>query len=251
MDLALQSLERQTYKAFEVIAVDDCSTDSTKDILKNWKTQLPINIIQGPGAGIGAALQSGFAQCQGEFIARFDADDICLPNRLQHQVEKLGKNQHLGLIGSSVDCIDKNGSFLFKRNFPFSDNAIKKTLFFKNPFCHGSIMVRKDCLQIVGGWSPCRKVVEDYELWFRFLKHFQCENEETVLLKYRVHPDSDSISKRNQYDRRALTTRFVALQKGQVSLIYASFLPFIFVWAYLPHKMLRYIGARFFTKTRG
>lgn len=251
MDLALQSLERQTYKAFEVIAVDDCSTDSTNEILRTWKNQLPIKIVQGLGTGIGAALQSGFAQCQGEFIARFDADDICLPNRLQHQVEMLVKNHHLGLVGSSVDCIDINGAHLFTRKFPQSNSAIKKLLFFRNPFCHGSIMARKDCLQIVGGWNPCRKVVEDYELWFRFLKHFQCENEETVLLKYRVHPDSDSISKRNQYDRRALTTRFVALQKGQVSLIYASFLPFIFVWAYLPHKMLRHIGARFSTKIRG
>lgn len=238
LETALQSLERQTYKSFEVIAVDDCSTDATNNILQNWKNQLPINIIQGPGAGIGAALQSGFAKCQGEFIARFDADDICLPNRLQHQVEKLEKNQHLGLIGSSVDCIDKNGSFLFKRNFPLSGNAIKKTLFFRNPFCHGSIMARKKCLQAVGGWSPCKEIVEDYELWFRFLKRFQCANEDVVTLKYRVHPDSDSVSKRVEYDHRALATRLLALRNGQVSRMYAIFLPLLFVWAYFPKKAL-------------
>ena len=192
---ALGSLTAQTLVDFQVIAVDDGSTDGTRQLLETWATQdKRIQLVSQAHQGIVVALNLGIDLCQAEYIARMDADDLSHPARFTRQAEFLDQHPEIALVGSQVrgyppDQIREGFSvYMDWQNALLSDQEIRREIFVESPLAHPSVMMRTVDLLEVGGYQE-HGWPEDYDLWLRFYlagKYFAKLPE--VLLDWREHP---------------------------------------------------------------
>ena len=136
---SLESLRVQTYQNFEVIIINDGSTDRTLSLINECQDER-FKVFSFSNGGVAAALNRGLRKAQGKIIARMDADDISLKNRLEKQVELL--NEGYDIIGCDYSIIDEDGLVIKTVNVPKRDNAIKKKIYYGPPFAHGSIMAK-------------------------------------------------------------------------------------------------------------
>ena len=190
---AVNSLLAQTYPYFELIAIEDGSTDKTGDILREYqardsRVRLFYHEIS---EGVVASLNEGCGKCCGEFIARMDSDDIAAPDRFEKQLRFMTEHPEVSACGSAVALIDENDHILGHRQYPQQDVAIRQRLFYANPMAHPSVMLRKEHLKQLpyvydSAW-PC---VEDYELWFRLSQCGKLCNLPEILLSYRISGQS-------------------------------------------------------------
>jgi len=185
---SLDSIINQTYKNWKLLIIDDCSTDKTSDILKNYvnydnRISFTKNFFQ---KGLTENLNNLIKQSKTQLIARMDSDDISLSTRLEKQVEFLNLNSNISVVGSNAFCIDKNDLHVFNSNFPLNDYDIKKELIYKNVFYHSSIMMRKSFLEEMNFYNTDFKKCQDYELWLRGIHTHQYANIAENLIKYRV-----------------------------------------------------------------
>ncbi len=170
---ALNSLVRQTFTAWELIAVDDGSDDSTPSILAKAAQSDPrIRIIHRSGGGLVTALNTGLAACRSQLVARMDGDDICHPRRLESQVAYLDSNPDIGLVACNFRHFPrrhlKQGMLAYEtwQNGLYNHDLILRDRFVESPFVHPSIVTRRSLINSVGayrdmGWP------EDYDLWLR------------------------------------------------------------------------------------
>ena len=191
---AIDSILRQTFKNFEFLIVDDGSTDSSADIVR-LSDDPRIRLVQnGENIGLIRSLNKGLKLAKGEYIARMDADDISLPERLEKQVRFLDENIKVGLVSSSINKIDETGKEVGVWKLSSSNDIIKQNLLKGlNQFSHPSSMFRKKCIERVGGYRERFKMAQDYDLWLRVAEEFEVANIEEPLCKYRIRPDSISI----------------------------------------------------------
>jgi len=169
---AITSLERQTFEEFEVIAVDDGSSDETGTILDQISDPR-LRVIRIPHSGLIPALNAGLSQCQGELIARMDADDVCHPERLRLQSEFMAAHPEVGVCGCLVrsfprSCV-KPGFLKYESwlNSLIAHEEIARDIFVESPLAHPSVMMRADALRALGGYRDMGWP-EDYDLWLRF-----------------------------------------------------------------------------------
>ena len=181
---SIESILKQTYKNFEFIIINDGSTDNSKKIIQNYLIDRRIKFYSLKKKGIVACLNYALKKSHGNYIARMDADDISLPDRIKKQVNFLNHNRGHHLVGSQAKYIGEI-NFFFKL-VHFSSNDCKASIIFKNPFIHSSIMVRKKTITSLGGYLNFFKS-EDYELWSRLLKKHKGANLHENLIKYRIH----------------------------------------------------------------
>ena len=165
---ALYSLINQTYSDFEVIAVDDGSTDGSGEMLDRFSQKDPrIRVIHQQNAGsLGKTLNKALEFAQGKYIARQDADDASHPSRLENQVRYMDSHPIVGLCGTWNWHIDSQIGPIFSSEIP--DNHYLLLSFLKkkiNPFIHGSVIFHKDLINKVGGYRG--SLVEDFDLWLR------------------------------------------------------------------------------------
>lgn len=182
---ALESLAMQTYRNFEVIAVDDGSTDGSSEILRSQSRRWPwLRGVQQSNAGVAAALNRGLAECRGAFIARMDADDLARPNRLARQLTFLRDHPDVGVCGSYAMTLGERRPR--KLRYGVSDQVLRSRMVFGCALAHPTVMMRRSVLETEPG--PYAGRFEDYDLWLRLLRRteFACIPE--VLLDYRVHP---------------------------------------------------------------
>ena len=163
-------INAQTFNDYEVIAVDDGSTDNTLDMLQQWaKNNHRIRVLSRKNGGLTSALNWAISVSRGRFIARHDADDVSAPDRLQKQVEFLRKNKEIILAGSwTVEFVADGTPTVYYRP-PTSHAFIKKCLLQgDNPLVHGSIMFRKGIFnRLASGYRF--KFCQDYDLYLRLL----------------------------------------------------------------------------------
>jgi len=171
---AVESLLRQTFLEFEIVAVDDGSTDGSAAILDDLARDDPrIRVLHLPHAGLVPALNAGIAECRADLIARMDADDVCHPERLRLQVEFMRENPDVSVCGCLVRSFPRNdvkGGFLRYEawlNSLLAHEEIARDIFVESPLAHPSVMMRAPDLREIGGY---RDLVwpEDYDLWLRF-----------------------------------------------------------------------------------
>lgn len=166
----LGSLIVQSHTNFEVIAVNDGSTDGSLEILHKYAAfDSRIKVIDKKNEGIVKTLNTAAATASGEFLARIDADDIATPKRFERQVIELLEHPKCVLVASSFDVINEEGEFLYHDAVPTLQKDIMTAMLYRNPIAHGSIMMRKDAFDKAGGYSPDCGPTEDYELWSRLL----------------------------------------------------------------------------------
>jgi glycosyltransferase involved in cell wall biosynthesis len=192
---AVDSILAQTLADFELILVDDASTDGTRAILVSYSDPRIRALYNPSNLGQSATRNRALAAARGKYIAVLDADDIALPTRLEKQGEWLDSHPQVGLLGGYAVTIDDLGN---ERDCaPTDDTELKWRLLSGNPFIHSSVMIRKSVLDQSGGYSneECirRAFVEDYELLSRLNRLAPAAVLPEVLVKYRIHAEGASI----------------------------------------------------------
>jgi glycosyltransferase involved in cell wall biosynthesis len=173
IDEAVESLFDQTYANFEVVAIDDGSTDDTAIKLETWmKRDGRLRLVRQENTGIIGALNLGLEHCKGEFVARMDADDRCHSDRFQAQVDFLRQHHDLDLVSCLVEGFPKDSVregfriYLDWLNRLTTPAAIAREIFIESPLVHPSIMARRNAIFQAGGYQE-HGWPEDYDLWLR------------------------------------------------------------------------------------
>jgi glycosyltransferase involved in cell wall biosynthesis len=170
---ALDSIFRQTLTEWELVAVDDGSTDGTLSILSEAAhIDSRIHIIRREGGGLVAALNDGLSCCHAPMLARMDGDDICHPKRLELQAAYLDANPECGLVACSFRHFPRTGlkqgmlAYETWQNKLITHNLIMRDQYVESPFVHPSIMTLRKIIERIGGYHDCGWA-EDYDLWLR------------------------------------------------------------------------------------
>jgi len=186
---AIDSMLQQTFADFEFIIVDDGSTDRSAGIIRSYSDPR-VKLVQQENRGLSAALNAGLRLAQGRYIARMDADDISMPNRLAMQYQFLESHPGCVAVGSNVMLIDSQGNYLYTSDQPRDWDEIRRLLP-RTPFYHSSTMFRKDAaLQCGGYFEPIRHYFEDIVFFNRLVRIGELRNLQTPLVKYRLVPSS-------------------------------------------------------------
>ncbi len=216
--LALDSVLSQTFADFELLVIDDGSTDSTPAILSEYAARdARLRVIRKtPNAGLVAALNQGLDLATGEYIARMDADDICFPERLAKQVAYLDEHPQVGLLGLKYIHIDQAGENVYQGEpmppapEPGTAGYITWKLLWMTSIQHpGALLRRAVVTQHHLRYDAAYFTAEDYDLWTRFRRHGLVERLPDALLYYRVHSGGISLLKREQQ----LRTHFAIVRR--------------------------------------
>lgn len=197
---AIESLLGQTYHDFEVIFIDDGSTDDTRAIAEAFARRDPrIRIFAHENRGIVSCLNEGLALASGPYVARMDGDDIALPERFRHQVDFLDSHPDHGLVGGQFMLIDPKGRWLRSLERPTGHDALQQE-FFKGitAIIHPVMMYRRDLALQIGGYSERCLHAEDLDFVFRMSEAARVANLPQRLLLYRLHPQSVGLTKRQE-----------------------------------------------------
>ncbi len=185
--MSIDSILSQTYKDFELIIIDDGSTDNSREIINNFNDQR-IRLVHQSNLGLAKTLNKGITMTTADLIARQDQDDISLPTRIERQLSKFASNPNLVLLGTNAIIIDESGSQRGKTRFPTMNRDLQPLTNFYNPFIHSSVMMRSSALNQIGRYSthPQKQPPEDFELWNRLKDLGEIENLSEKLVKYRL-----------------------------------------------------------------
>jgi glycosyltransferase involved in cell wall biosynthesis len=186
---SIESILSQTFKNFEFLIIDDCSSDSSIEIIKSYKDDR-IKLIQNEkNLGQSKTMNKGIDIAQGKYIARFDQDDISHNDRLDYQVDFLDKNNNVIIVGSNAKIIDKDGNHIYTTSLECENLNIKAKLPYISPFIHPSIMLRKSSLRIAGCYLDI-PIIQDLLLFIRMSELGEFSNIETPLINYRLSPSA-------------------------------------------------------------
>lgn len=185
---AIDSILVQSYTDFELIVINDCSTDGTEKIVLSYQDPRIVYVKNEKNLGVAETLNRGLHVARGEYIARMDADDRSVSHRFEKQVDYLDKNPHAVLCGSRVIVFTDTGEHR-PANYPTEDGQIRTMLLFSCPLAHPSVMIRKSVIDEHGlQYEVAFEKVEDYRLWTRLAEYGQLCNLPEPLLYYRKHP---------------------------------------------------------------
>jgi glycosyltransferase involved in cell wall biosynthesis len=208
---AVESILSQTFGDFEFIIVNDGSTDNSESILREYQSQdKRIRLVSRENQGLIYSLNEGIGLALGDYIARMDADDISMPERLEKQLKYIQEN-NLVIGGTWAEVIDDQGKKVKEFDYPPGEDQIKNFTLLHNPFIHPTVMFQKNVFGQVGGYRKSFKHVEDYELWTRIVFKYRAGNLPERLLQYRLH--EKQITKANHLEMRVrgILVRLLAL----------------------------------------
>lgn len=206
---AIESVLAQTFRDFELLIVDDASTDSSPEIIRAYSDKRVRLLTNERNLKVAASLNRGLDEARGEYVARMDADDICLPRRLEKQVEFMDSHPQVGISGTRAKAF---GAASYTIRHPVDPKTIRARLLFNTAFVHPSVIMRRRLLEEHGLRYSTLRHFEDLELWQRAAECFECGNLDKTLLLYRVTKGSafhgaDTNQQRETYkkiDRAAL-----------------------------------------------
>ena len=202
---AIESILTQSFGDFELIIVNDGSSDGTQSIIEEFaRRDARIRSLSLQyNAGVQCARNLAIAQARGSFLAMMDADDISLPQRLEKQVSFLQSHPTVGIVGGSVYFVNERKEPIAVRRYWTGDAAIRKRMFVFIPFCMGVCMIRKSVFERAGMFNEKYPVAEDYDLYFRLGTMTQFANLNDVLYWCRLRPHS--LSRERRGDMESLT----------------------------------------------
>jgi glycosyltransferase involved in cell wall biosynthesis len=183
---AIESVLGQTLGDFELVVVDDGSTDRSTEIVRGYADDR-IRIVSQEHKGLVEALNHGLAESRARYVARMDADDVSLPRRLERQIDFLDRHRDTALVGCAFAVIDDAGRELRTVYLLPDDSGLRRRLLLGNPFAHGSIAAQREVLIAAGGYRAHYGRNEDYDLWRRLLPTRRVAALPEVLYRYREH----------------------------------------------------------------
>jgi glycosyltransferase involved in cell wall biosynthesis len=213
---AIDSVLQQSYRDFEFIIVNDGSTDNSAAIINSYRDNR-IKVVEQKNSGLAAALNVGINISRGKYIARMDADDICLPPRFERQLEFLERNPDHVLVGANAEVIDQDGILIYNSDYPCNWDEIKATLPFPLIF-HSSVMISRAALLNSGKYNEAVSKLNDFEdllLWNKLVQYGKLANLPDRLIQYRLLPTSSTtkIGKLSRLKRELIIT---AIRTGTI-----------------------------------
>lgn len=241
---AVESVLGQTFTDFELVVIDDGSTDATADVLRGYRDER-LRVICQSRAGQTAALNRALRLARAPLLARMDADDVALPRRLERQMEFLAAHPEVGLLGTAGHEIAPTGKIVRTLTPPTDDHAIRRTLIRRNPFIHTSVMFRRALLDTVGEYDESFSVAQDYDLWLRMSRRTRLATLAEPLVSRRLTPGQLSSARDSTRLRDELMAKLRALRSGTYPPWCAIFLARPLCALALPLRLRRAIRRRF------
>ena len=222
----LNSVLEQTFNNWELIIINDASTDNSPLIINDFKRDdKRISLLENNRRlGVAASLNKALQTAKGKFIARIDADDTWDKTKLEKQLAYLEKYPDIDLLATQfvfLDEIKKKRIHKSQHNSEYEVNA--NSLVKKNFICHSSILVKAEVINELGGYNEKYKNSEDYDLWLRLLTRYNATILNEPLVKYRIHPNMASLKRRRQqayYSIKARNYAIFNLNYPKKALIY-------------------------------
>ncbi|SHI94601.1 glycosyltransferase [Aquimarina spongiae] len=212
---AIDSILNQTFKDFEFIIVNDGSTDSSEKIIQEYQDDR-IRYIKRENGGLSAALNTGLFVAKGKYIARMDADDFSVPDRLEKQFDYMEKNPNLVALGGGITYMEEEGDLIFSYVNTMSPDQIRENILQMCPIAHPTVFYRTDVAQKCGGYyEKIKQYFEDHLLFKKMLKYGDLYSLQEPLLHYRLV--STSITSNKEFMSEYLAIRQRTLVNESIS----------------------------------
>lgn len=195
---AIESILAQSYRDFDFLIIDDASEDDSAVVIhsyasKDRRIRMITNLTK---LGLGAALNLGVSEATSPLVARMDADDIAMPNRLEAQMMYMQSHPSTAVLGTWAHDIDDDSKIVGERRVPVHCRDITR-LVWANPFVHSSVMLNRALILEAGSYDPTLAKRQDYDLWFRCVAHqYALANLPHYFMQYRL---TNATYKRNRW----------------------------------------------------
>lgn len=219
---AVGSVLSQTVGDLELIVIDDGSTDGTSDLLASIHDPR-LRVERRPAAGLAQTLNHALEQARAPLVARLDADDLALPERLARQRAFLDAHGEIGLLGTGAREVEPSGREVRVVRPPADDAEIRRVLIRHNPFVHSSVMMRRRLVEQVGGYEPTFAVAQDYDLWLRMSRITRMANLAEPLVVRRLVAGRVTAERDSERLRAEARARWRAVGRGGYPLWCAIF----------------------------
>lgn len=205
---AIESILNQTFKGFEFIIIDDCSTDKTWEIVQDFakKDDRVVAFRNLENMNVSFTRNRGVKLSNGEYIVWADADDISLPERIETQLKFIDQNPDIGLCGSFIEFFG-DGQTRSVRKYFQHDKELKDLIFRQNPIAQPACIMRKEILDRVNGYNNFA-LSEDLDVFFRMGEVSKFGNVQKILVRYRVHESSLTNSRLKEMELSTLRIRW-------------------------------------------
>ena len=205
VSMAIESILSQSYQDFELLIIDDASTDRTSEICKKY-TDKRIRFIQNPkNLGLIATLNIGINEARMPYIARLDGDDVARKDRLSKQIKIITQHPKNVLCSSQTRVIDTSGKIIGGGSWSFFPESIFVNLHFRNCLAHSTVLFKKEAALAVGGYPLHALNAEDFALWHRLAQIGRVEFIPEPLVHWRTHPGSITSIHGQQMQRQSLS----------------------------------------------
>ena len=197
LDEAIASIVGQTYSSWELVVLDDASTDSSLEVARSWAQRDPrVRVVEHHvNRGLAVTLNDAFAVARGELLARMDADDVSLPRRLERQVEFLDARPDVAVVGSAAEIVDAQAIDLGTGHLFEEHEDIAANIYRTTPLIHPSVMMRRTFLESLGGYDVHLRRAQDADLWLRGYRRFRYHNLPEALIRCRIR-DKGGVDRR-------------------------------------------------------
>jgi glycosyltransferase involved in cell wall biosynthesis len=213
---AILSVLKQSFTDFELLIINDGSTDGSARIINSFNDQR-IVLVNQPNKGVSSALNLGLSRARSPYIARFDADDICHPDRLKIQYEFITSYPEYSIIGSAADYLDAAGHYIFTHHpVAHLNEEIHQLKYSVCPFIHSSVLYKKDVILKNGGYNEYAYTYEDHFLWVNILANEKACNLSQALIKVRLNPESITIDEK-WHSKKFLDIKYGTLKKRSIT----------------------------------
>ncbi len=208
---ALDSIFAQTFRDFELIVVNDGSTDETASILASYQQMHDFALIEQENKGLPTALNVGFAQARGEYLTWTSSDNVMMPEMLEVLVQALDENPGVGLVYADWYVVDEQDQVLaIARTIDYD-----RFLLLRDNYINACFLYRRECAEKVGLYDVDFMYCEDWDYWLRMARFYKMMHIDQILYQYRIHEDSLTSALANRPESSERYGRFAKYWRGE------------------------------------